>query len=142
MMRKLFALVVGVAALTLAAGVSAQETKGEKKTLEGKLVCGKCKLSETEKCSNVLVVEKDGKEIKYWLKDKGQGRKYHKCQGEKEVKVTGIVKESRRRARRRWSSSRPRRASRSGRGQEVARRASPRPTPPRPGWRSAFVRSA
>ena len=93
MMRKLFALVVGVAALTLAAGVSADDTKGEKKTLEGKLMCGKCKLSETEKCSNVLVVEKDGKEIKYWLKDKGKAEKYHKCTGEKEVKVTGIVKE-------------------------------------------------
>ncbi len=93
MLRKLFALVVGVAALSLAAGVSAQETKGEKKTLEGKLVCGKCKLSETEKCSNVLVVEKDGKEIKYWLKDKGKAEKYHKCTGEKEVKITGIVKE-------------------------------------------------
>jgi hypothetical protein len=93
MLRKLFALVVGVAALSLAAGVSAQEKKGEKKTLEGKLVCGKCKLSETEKCSNVLVVEKDGKEIKYWLKDKGKAEKYHKCTGEKEVKITGIVKE-------------------------------------------------
>jgi hypothetical protein len=93
MLRNLFALVVGVTALALAAGVSAQEKKGEKKTLEGKLVCGKCKLSETEKCSNVLVVEKKGKEIKYWLKDKGKAEKYHKCSGEKEVKITGIVKE-------------------------------------------------
>lgn len=93
MMRKLFALVVGVAALTLAAGVSADDAKGEKKTLEGKMVCGKCKLSEAEKCANVLVVEKDGKEVKYWLKDKGKAEKYHKCVGEKEVKVTGIVKE-------------------------------------------------
>ncbi len=92
MLRKMFALVVGVAALALAAGVSAQEKKGETKTVEGKLVCGKCKLSETEKCSNVLLVEKDGKEVKYWLQDKGKAAKYHKCTGEKEVKVTGIVK--------------------------------------------------
>jgi hypothetical protein len=94
MLRNLFALVVGVVALSLAAGVSAQEKKkGEKKTLEGKLVCGKCKLSEAEKCANVLLVSKDGKEVKYWLKDKGKAEKYHKCTGEKEVKVTGIVRQ-------------------------------------------------
>jgi hypothetical protein len=95
MLRKLFGLFVGLAALSLAAGVAAQDSgKGEKKTLEGKLMCGKCKLSETEQCSNVvLVVAKDGKEVKYWLKDKGKAEKYHKCTGEKEVKVTGIVKE-------------------------------------------------
>ncbi|HET6576101.1 MAG TPA: DUF6370 family protein [Fimbriiglobus sp.] len=94
MLRSLFALVVGVVALSLAAGVSAQDKKkGEKKTLEGKLVCGKCKLSETEKCSNVLLVEKDGKEIKYWLRDDGKKAKYHKCSGEKEVKVTGLVRQ-------------------------------------------------
>ncbi len=93
MLRKLFVLVVGVAALSLAAGVSAQEKKGEKKTLEGTLVCGKCKLSETEQCSNVLLVKEGDKEVKYWLKDAGKKAKYHKCSGEKEVKVTGLVKE-------------------------------------------------
>jgi hypothetical protein len=93
MLRKLFGLIVGLAVLTLAAGVSADDKKGEKKTLEGKLVCGKCKLGETDKCANVLLVKENGKEVKYWLKDKGKGAKYHKCSGEKDVKVTGLVKE-------------------------------------------------
>jgi hypothetical protein len=100
MLRKMIALFAGVTALALVfgAGVSAQdekkeEKKGEKKTLEGTLVCGKCKLSETDECSNALLVTKDDKEIKYWLKDDGKKAKYHKCSGEKKVKVTGIVKE-------------------------------------------------
>ena len=94
MLRKLMAAFVGVAALTLvAAGVSADDKKAEKKTLEGKLVCGKCKLSETDACSNVLVVKDGDKEVKYYLKDKGKGEKYHKCSGEKEVKITGEVSE-------------------------------------------------
>jgi hypothetical protein len=90
MLRKLLALVVGVAALSMVTLATAQE-KGEKKTLEGKLVCGKCKLSETEKCSNVLVVKDGDKEVKYYFKDKGKAEKYHKCSGEKDVKVTGKV---------------------------------------------------
>ena len=60
MLRKLFVLVVGVAALALATWVSADDNKGAKKTLEGTLVCGKCKLSETEKSSNVLIVKESG----------------------------------------------------------------------------------
>lgn len=92
MLRKLLALVVGVAALSLAANVVADDAKGEKKTVEGKLVCGKCKLSETDACSNVLVVSKGGKETKYYLKDEGKKAKYHKCSGEKTVRVTGLVK--------------------------------------------------
>lgn len=91
MLRKLFALCVGVFALALVA--VAQDKKPETKSLEGSLVCGKCKLSESEKCSNVLIVKDGDKEVKYYLKDKGAKEKYHKCQGEKDVKVTGLVKE-------------------------------------------------
>lgn len=94
MLRKLLAVFVGVAALALvASNLTADDTKPEKKTLEGKLVCGKCKLSETDACSNVLVVKDGDKEVKYYIKDKGKGEKYHKCSGEKEVKVTGKVSE-------------------------------------------------
>ena len=94
MIRKLMAAFVGVAALALvASNLTADDTKPEKKTLEGKLVCGKCKLSETDACSNVLVVKDGDKEVKYYIKDKGKAEKYHKCSGEKEVKITGEVSE-------------------------------------------------
>ena len=69
------------------------DKKTEAKTLEGKLVCGKCKLSETEACSNVLIVKEKDAEVKYYLTDKGKGEKYHKCSGESAVKVTGKVVE-------------------------------------------------
>jgi hypothetical protein len=93
MIRKLLAVFVGAAALALVASNLTADDKPATKTLEGKLVCGKCKLSETEKCSNVLLVKDGDKEVKYYLKDNGNKAKYHKCQGEKEVKVTGVVKE-------------------------------------------------
>lgn len=95
-----FALVAafGIAALSLAGtttNVRADDKKkDEKKTLEGKLVCGKCKLSETDECSNVLIVKEKDKEIKYYLTDKGKPETYHKCSGESgAVKVTGKVVE-------------------------------------------------
>ena len=94
MIRKLMAAFVGVAALALvASNLTADDTKPEKKTLEGKLVCGKCKLSETDACSNVLVVKDGDKEVKYYIKDKGKGEKYHKCSGEKDATVSGKVVE-------------------------------------------------
>ena len=85
------ALAFSFVALTTA---QAEDKKGETKTVEGKLVCGKCKLSETDKCSNVLLVTEGGKEVKYYIQDKGKGEKYHKCSGEASAKVTGkVVKE-------------------------------------------------
>lgn len=93
MLRKLMAVCCGVAALALVASNLSADDKPVKKTLEGKLVCGKCKLSETDACSNVLIVKDGTEEVKYYLKDKGKAEKYHKCSGEKAVKVTGEVSE-------------------------------------------------
>lgn len=71
------------------------EEKPKEVTLEGKLVCGKCTLDVTKACCNVLQVEKGGKKVSYFLKDKGKAEKYHKgiCPpgSEKEATVTGTV---------------------------------------------------
>jgi hypothetical protein len=72
---------------------SKEDKKAESKTIEGKMVCGKCKLSETDACSNVVVAKEGDKEVKYYLTDKGKAEKYHKCSGEASVKVTGKVGE-------------------------------------------------
>lgn len=99
MLRYALALALGcsVVALTASSVVVAEDKKSDKKaetkTFEGKLVCGKCKLSETDACSNVLVVKDGDKEVKYYLKDKGKAEKYHKCSGEADAKVTGKVVE-------------------------------------------------
>ena len=97
MIRNLLLALVGVFALTLAPAI-AEDKKVETKTLEGSLVCGKCKLSETEECSNVLIVKDakdEKKEIKYYLVDKGAKAEYHGkiCKGPKDAKVTGKVVE-------------------------------------------------
>jgi hypothetical protein len=100
MKRFAIALALGFSIVALS-GVSpsiADEKKTDKKAeaakpLEGKMVCGKCKLGETDACSNVLVVKEKDMEVKYYLTDKGKGEKYHKCSGEASVKVTGKVVE-------------------------------------------------
>ncbi len=90
------ALALGFSIISLA-GVNSNATADDKKeakptTLEGKLVCTKCKLSETDSYGNALqVTGKDKKVVTYYLKDKGKGEKYHKCSGEQAASVTGIV---------------------------------------------------
>lgn len=95
MVRKLLALVIGVAMVTMFA--VAQDKKEDKKTtLEGKLVCTKCELKETKACGHALIVtNKDKKEVKYYLNDKGGKEPYHAkvCTEPKDVKVTGKVVE-------------------------------------------------
>lgn len=95
MLRLTLALVLGfcVVALSGTATTTAQEKKDEKKTLEGKMVCTKCKLSETDACGNAVQVKEGDKTVTYYLKDKGKGETYHKCAGEQAVKVTGKVSE-------------------------------------------------
>lgn len=63
----------------------------------GTLVCGKCALSETKKCTNVLQVKEKDKTVNYYLDDKGAGEEFHEgvCGGGKleGVTVTGAVTE-------------------------------------------------
>ena len=92
-----------IAAATVAAGLwafgavaTAQDKKETK--LTGTLVCGKCSLKLTPKCSNVLQVKESGdKVVNYILDDKGNGEDYHEgvCGDGKiaGVTVTGTVSE-------------------------------------------------
>ena len=96
MLRYVLAIALGFSIVTMAGvAVTADDKKDETKptTLEGKLVCTKCKLGETEACGNALVVKDGDKEVTYYLTDKGKGEKYHKCSGEQTAKVTGKVSE-------------------------------------------------
>jgi hypothetical protein len=92
-MRSLFAMLVGVAALSM--GVFAEDKKDEKKTLEGSLVCTKCELKETKACGHALIVSKDEKKVTYYLVDKGAKEPYHGkvCSSPADAKVTGKIVE-------------------------------------------------
>jgi len=78
------------------AGPARAEEKKEVK-LTGTLVCGKCTLKETPKCSNVLQVKEGDKMVNYFLDDQGNKEPYHEgvCGGDKVegVTVTGTVSE-------------------------------------------------
>ena len=94
MLRLALAIALGFSIAGLAGSVTADDDKKEEKKitkLEGKLVCTKCKLSETDACGNALVVKDGDKEITYYIKDKGKAEKYHKCSGEQPAKVSGVV---------------------------------------------------
>lgn len=65
-------------------------------TMTGTMVCAKCKLHLTDKCQNVLQVDKDGKTENYFLTQNKVSKKFHDeictTDGEK-VTVTGTVED-------------------------------------------------
>ena len=95
MLRFVLAAALGFAALGVSQMTSSADDKKDTKAtkLEGKLVCTKCKLSETEACGNALIVKDGDKTITYYISDKGKAEKYHKCSGEADAVVTGKVVE-------------------------------------------------
>ena len=96
MIRSTFAVVAVVTGMWAFGTLAMAEEKKEVK-LTGTLVCGKCNLKMTPKCSNVLQVKEGDKEVNYFLDDKGMGETYHEgvCGGDKVegVTVTGAVAE-------------------------------------------------
>jgi uncharacterized protein (DUF1786 family) len=96
MIRSTLAAAAVAAGLWAFGAVATAEDKKEV-TLTGTLVCGKCSLKATPKCSNVLQVKEGDKVVNYFLDDKGHGEAYHEdvCGGEKVegVAVTGAVTE-------------------------------------------------
>lgn len=96
MIRSIFAAAAVAAGLWAVGVVATAEDKKETK-LTGTLMCGKCSLKMTPKCSNVLQVKEGDKTVSYILDDKGNGEDYHegvcgdgKIEG---VTVTGNVTE-------------------------------------------------
>jgi hypothetical protein len=97
MLRIALALVLGIAAVTLAGSTFSANAADDKDTkkLEGKLTCTKCALSETKACGHALLVKEGGKEVKYYLADKGGKEAYHGkcCKADVDATVTGKVVE-------------------------------------------------
>jgi hypothetical protein len=78
-------------------GTPVQAAPPKEVKLTGTMVCGKCSLKETSKCSNVLQVKEGDKIVNYFLDDQGAKESYHEgvCGGDKVegVTVTGAVTE-------------------------------------------------
>jgi hypothetical protein len=87
--RSLLFALLAVAFLVTAA--QAQE-KGKTVTLKGKITCAKCDLKVANSCHTVIVVDRKGKDVVYYL-DKNSPGYTHKevCQSAKEGTVTGTT---------------------------------------------------
>lgn len=87
-----------LAGLILLGGIVADAGADDKKevTLKGTVLCAKCSLKETKKCTTAIQVKDGDKTLTYYLDDKGTGEDYHEavCGGEMlEGKVVGVVTE-------------------------------------------------
>ena len=81
-----------VACGVLSAGLRADEKK--EVTLKGTILCAKCVLKETPKCTTAIQVKEGEKSITYYFDDKGAKEDYHEnvCGGDKkEGTVVGVV---------------------------------------------------
>jgi hypothetical protein len=76
MIRAMLAAAAMAAGLWAFGATASAEGKKEVK-LTGTLMCGKCSLKLTPKCSNVLQVKEGDKLVNYILDDKGNGEGYH-----------------------------------------------------------------
>jgi hypothetical protein len=104
-MKKIITL-LSVAAVTLAISTSAsaaekkQRDPNAPRTITGVGVCGKCKLGEADKCTNVVQMKRKGKDgqeqtLTFTLADNDVAKDAHGkffCKGETPVAVTGTVK--------------------------------------------------
>ncbi len=63
-------------------------------TITGDAKCGKCALKETDKCQNVIEVEKNGKKTTYYIVENKVAKDFHKnvCTDTKKATATGTVK--------------------------------------------------
>lgn len=99
-MRKLLPM-FAMAALCAGVTLAVQAAEGEKISITGMAQCAKCALKEAPACQNVVVVTKDGDEIKYFLEMNDVSKKAHQslgfCTAPKgdgpKVKVEGTVEE-------------------------------------------------
>ena len=95
MKRIVLVLPVVLALLGAAQLLRAEDAK--ETTLMGSMVCGKCTLKETDKCTDVLQVKDGDKTVNYYLVDNDVAKKFHghvcKADSSANVNVTGTVAE-------------------------------------------------
>jgi hypothetical protein len=86
--------VATLAFLALATPTFAAESKGKEMKITGECKCAKCALKETDKCQNVVEVEKDGTKEKYYIVQDKVGKDFHEnvCKETKKVVAVGTLK--------------------------------------------------
>jgi|SRR5277367_3294845 len=87
----IIALLAGLFLIAVSLPASADDAE---KTITGMGKCAKCDMHKTDKCQNVVEVERRGKTIDYFIVDNDISKAFHKniCKEDKKIKVTGVVK--------------------------------------------------
>ncbi len=82
---------IGLFMLALALPALAED---KEVTITGDSKCAKCALKETDKCQNVIQVEKDGKKTTYYMVKNDVSDKFHEnvCKETKKATATGTSK--------------------------------------------------
>ncbi len=97
-MKKASLIIFAIAGLALlvtgAPTFAADKDKEKTITITGEGKCAKCALKEAEKCRNVIVVDKGGKKVTYYLTHNELSDKFHSniCKESKQVTATGTLK--------------------------------------------------
>ena len=95
--KMISAVLAGLFLVAMAATVRAEDDapKAKERTITGMGKCAKCDMHKTDKCQNVVEVErKNGKVTDYYVTDNDIAKDFHKniCKENKKIKVTGVVK--------------------------------------------------
>jgi len=97
-MKKTSLLITSITGLVMLAVVAptfaAEKDKEKTITITGEGKCAKCALKETEKCLNVIVVDKNAKKVTYYLAQNDLSKDFHSniCKESKKVTATGTLK--------------------------------------------------
>ncbi len=82
---------LAILAVTVSAAFSLSAADAKPITVSGEGKCAKCALKEADKCQNVIVADKDGKKVTYYLTG-DVSKAFHGgnlCSGSKPVTATG-----------------------------------------------------
>jgi type 1 fimbria pilin len=93
---KLIRLLPALLAVVALAGFAVAGDDAKTVTVSGKIVCAKCTMhkDDMKECQNVLVAEKDGKTVEYYIAKNEVAEDFgHVCKAEKQVTATGTIAE-------------------------------------------------
>lgn len=94
-MKKIFALLSTVAALTLATSATTAIAKEKQVTVKGDAKCAMCQLKEGSACQTVIQTEKKGKTETYYVVNNDVSKGFHAdvCHSTQKVVAKGTVAE-------------------------------------------------
>jgi len=93
-MKKVFAIITGLAVLGLAFNASRAFADDKEVTIHGNAKCASCSLHEGKECTTVIQTKQDGKTVNYYVVDNDVAKKMEKlAHSDKKVVATGTVKE-------------------------------------------------